>query len=144
MHFTWNGDLIFLRSNLYPFWNLAKIICENQMKLVFCPIARQAMFSGGYVSLLTFSFILNTLTTIQLKFHLFFFFGRLPVFCYGYRSCSFIVCLLSPLEIWSISLLQLRKILTCTFLFKKLHHLLAVSLDIMNLTTLNLFFDSTI
>ena len=69
--FTGNTDLIFLKSNLYPFLTLAKIICENQMELVFCSIAPhlclelpfvvysilQQCWSVGYMSLLTLSFI---------------------------------------------------------------------------------------
>ena len=41
MHFfTWNADLIFLTSNLYPFWTLAKIILCNSDETGFlsdCP-----------------------------------------------------------------------------------------------------------
>ena len=71
--FIGNADSIFLRSNLYPFWTLAKIIFATQMKLVFCRIARHlnawnchslyTAFSsnvgawGMHVSLLTLSFI---------------------------------------------------------------------------------------
>ena len=68
---TENTELIFLKSNLYPFLTLAKIICENQMELVFCSIAPhlclelpfvvysilQQCWSVGYMSLLTLSFI---------------------------------------------------------------------------------------
>ena len=40
MHFTGNADLIFLRSNLYPFWTLVKIILCNSDETGFlsdCP-----------------------------------------------------------------------------------------------------------
>ena len=65
----------FLRSNLYLLWMMAKQICATQMKLVFCPIARDGItawnchslyttFSSNvgawdYVSLLTLSFIIH-------------------------------------------------------------------------------------
>ena len=36
--FPQNADLIFSRSNLYPFWTLPNLFCATQMKLVFCLI----------------------------------------------------------------------------------------------------------
>ena len=65
---TGNADLIFLRSNLYPFWILAKIILLNSDETGFlsdCPSLMlgiaihciqhsQAMLERGYVSLLTY------------------------------------------------------------------------------------------
>ena len=68
---TGNADWILLRSNLCPFWTLAKIFLSNSDETAFCPIARHLFLDlplivysllkqcwiVGYVSLLTFSFI---------------------------------------------------------------------------------------
>ena len=65
--------MIFLRSNLYPFWSLAKIILCNSVEtssrsdcpslmlgIAICCIQHSQAWSVEYVSLLTLSFILQS------------------------------------------------------------------------------------